>query len=96
VVQGEGRFQRDEVQLGNGSTRIRVDYRCEVTTAADGVFVKGFEQNVQASRIVDVTANRSITRWALLSSRASASASHKTGVVSMSILPIAVQTVVWG
>ena len=51
MVQGEGRFQRDEVQLGNGSMRIRVDYRCEVTTAADGVFVKGFEQNVQASRI---------------------------------------------
>jgi hypothetical protein len=51
VVQVEGRFQCDEVQFGNGSTRIRVDYCCEVTTVADGVFVKGFEQNVQASRI---------------------------------------------
>ena len=39
------------MQFGNGSTRIRVDYCCEVTTVADGVFVKGFEQNVQARRI---------------------------------------------
>jgi hypothetical protein len=36
VVQVEGRFQYDEVQFRNGSTRIRVDYRCEVTTVADG------------------------------------------------------------
>jgi hypothetical protein len=72
VVQVEGRFQRDEVQFRNGSTRIRVDYRCEVT------------------------ADRPITSWALSSPRASAIASLKTGVVSMSILPIAVQTVVSG
>jgi hypothetical protein len=66
VVQVEGRFQCDEVQFRNGSTRIRVDYRCEVTTIADGVFVKGFEQNVQASRI---------------HGRDSGQAYHKLGVV---------------
>jgi hypothetical protein len=39
------------VQFRDGSTCIRVDYDCGVTAPADGVFVKGFEQNVQASRI---------------------------------------------
>jgi hypothetical protein len=51
VAQVKGCFQCDEVQFRNGSTRIRIDYRWEVTTVADGVFVKGFKQNVQASRI---------------------------------------------
>jgi hypothetical protein len=51
VVQVQGRFPGDEVQARNGSAAIRVDYRWEVTTAADGVLVKGFKQNVQANPI---------------------------------------------
>jgi hypothetical protein len=96
VVQVEGRFQRDEVQFRNGSTRIRVDYCCEVTTAADGVFVKGFEQNIHASRIHGRDSGQVYHKMGVSSSRASASAFLKTGVVSLSTLPIAVQAVVWG
>lgn len=62
-MQVEGRFQCDEVQFRNGSTRIRVNDRCEVTTAADGVFMKGFEQTYMPVESMDVIADRSITRW---------------------------------
>ena len=50
-MRGEGCFQRDEVQFRNGLRRIRVDSCSEVTTIADGVFAKDFEQKVKASRI---------------------------------------------
>lgn len=75
---------------------MRVAYDCQVTAAV--VFAKGFKETYKPVASMDATADRSITRWALSSRRASVSASLGTGAVCPLILPVTVHTVVsgWG